>query len=78
MKQKQIVVATAGWVLIGAVEDAPEGIIIHEASVIRRWGTTAGLGELAVKGPTKDTILDYTGEVHIKNAQVILRIPCRV
>jgi hypothetical protein len=33
---------------------------VHSAAVIRNWGTTKGLGEIAKDGPTKDTKLDPT------------------
>lgn len=75
---KQIVVMQQGWQVIGLVEEVPEGVIIHGASVIRRWGTTAGLGEIACKGVTKGTILDYTGEVRVPTCAVIMRITCKV
>jgi hypothetical protein len=47
------------WCLLGEIiaEDA-ETYTLADASVIRRWGTTAGLGQLAFDGIRKDTILD--------------------
>jgi hypothetical protein len=78
MKKKQIIVADAGWVLIGEIEDIKTGIIIHDANVIRVWGTTAGLGEIAIKGVTSSTVLDFAGEVHINTPRILMRIPCKV
>ena len=75
---KEIVVSDGGWVLTGDVQDTPTGITIKEAYVIRVWGTTAGLGELALKGPTENTVLDYTGEVRINTSRILMRIPCKV
>ena len=48
-----IVVADQGNVVVGVRmpdHDGP-GIRLTSASVVRRWGTSAGLGELAEKGP---------------------------
>lgn len=78
MRTKKIVVISSGWVVIGMVETKPDMIIIHDASVIRKWGTTAGLGEIATRGPTKETTLDYTGKVEVFNQAVIMQIVCEV
>ena len=74
---KEIVVLQAGFVLIGDVAQL-DGRALHitNASVIRRWGTTAGLGQIALTGPTKDTILDACGEV--STPDYIMRIKCVV
>ena len=75
---KEIVVVDGGWVLTGDVQDTAQGITVLEASVVRVWGTTAGLGELALKGPTKSTVLDYAGEVRVNTGRILMRIPCKV
>ena len=75
---KEIVVIEGSWNLIGEVEEVEGGIVIHDASVIRRWGTTAGLGQIACTGATKETVLDYTGEVRAPMSSVLLRITCKV
>ncbi|MFV0411466.1 MAG: hypothetical protein ACK5LJ_17740 [Paracoccus sp. (in: a-proteobacteria)] len=54
----KIVTLQRGWVMIGRFERKDSDCKLHNASVIRRWGTTKGLGELAAKGPLNDTILD--------------------
>ena len=54
----KIVVCMQGFVLVGVLEDDHEqGIVFSRAAVIRQWGTTKGLGELA-DGPTSKTITD--------------------
>lgn len=75
---KQIVVMQQGWQVIGFVEEVEGGVVVREASVIRQWGTTAGLGEIACKGATKTTVLDYTGEVRVPTCAIIMRITCKV
>lgn len=57
----KIVVLQRGWVLIGRFEKDGTNCKLHDASVIRNWGTTKGLGELAISGKTKDTKLDKCG-----------------
>lgn len=54
----RICMLARGNVLIGRLEKDGDERRLHNASVIRRWGTTAGLGQLAQNGPTSDTILD--------------------
>ena len=76
---KQILVAvTSGWVFIGNEQhDANGALYLTDAACIRRWGTTAGLGEIALTGPTTDTVLDPCGVVVFPNPTVILfTLPC--
>lgn len=54
----KIVVLQRGWVLVGIFEREGNDCQLHNASVIRIWGTTKGLGELAEGGPTDSTKLD--------------------
>ena len=74
---KQIVIAQRGWVFIGMVTKQAENFVIKNASVIRTWGTTKGLGELAKDGPIKDkTILDPCPDVTIHELSIVARINC--
>lgn len=59
----KIVVLQRGWVMVGKMERNGSECKLHQASVIRNWGTTKGLGEIAINGPTKDTILDKCGGI---------------
>jgi len=59
----KIVVLQRGWVMIGRFERNGSDCKLHQASVIRSWGTKKGLGELATEGKKKDTILDPCGGV---------------
>lgn len=62
----KIVILQRGWVAVGRlsyrkVNGILEGILT-KAKIIRLWGTTKGIGELAINGPIKDkTILDECG-----------------
>lgn len=60
-----IVIVNKGWVFYGEIEESEKGIIIRKCKNIRVWGTSKGLGELALSGPTNDTILDDYGTIRI-------------
>jgi hypothetical protein len=70
---KQIVVLQRGWIVVGDVVDDGEEITILNASVIRYWGTTQGIGEL-VNGPTAKTKLDKAGTVRSLKLALVLRL----
>jgi len=59
----KIVVLQRGWCLIGRFSQDGTRCFLKNAQVIRRWGTTKGLGELALEGKKKETILDATNGV---------------
>jgi hypothetical protein len=59
----KIVILQRGWVMVGRLERNGSDCKLHNASVIRIWGTKKGLGEIASNGPTKDTVLDKCGGV---------------
>jgi hypothetical protein len=80
--KRSIVVVEAGWVFladsineVSTFKSLPV-LQLTGASVIRVWGTTAGLGEIALKGPTKDTVLDFAGTVDVPVGHVLAIIPC--
>lgn len=54
----KIVILQRGWILVGKFERKGSDCKLYNASVIRNWGTTKGLGEIAEKGPTSTTKLD--------------------
>lgn len=54
----KIVILQRGWVMVGKFERTGNDCKLHNASVIRSWGTTKGLGEIAGNGPTSSTKLD--------------------
>ncbi|HET6925077.1 MAG TPA: hypothetical protein VFH39_04565 [Candidatus Saccharimonadales bacterium] len=67
----QIVVADRGFVYVGQVALEGDWVIVREARNIRYWGTTRGLGQLALEGPTASTKLDPVGTVRIPARAVI-------
>jgi hypothetical protein len=73
----KIVVLQRGWVMIGRLERNGSECKLHNASVIRSWGTTKGLGELAIKGPLTNTKLDKCGGlVEFDYLTVVASISC--
>ena len=54
----KIAILQRGWVMLGRFERTGNDCKLHNAHVIRIWGTKKGLGELAGMGPTNNTILD--------------------
>ena len=59
----KIVILQRGWIMVGKFERIGNDCKLNKASVIRNWGTTKGLGEIAVGGPTSSTKLDKCGGV---------------
>ena len=53
----KVIILQRGWVIVGKMEREGSQCKVHNASVVRNWGTTKGLGEL-VNGPTESTKLD--------------------
>lgn len=71
----RILVLQRGWVVVGSYSEDGDECVLRDASVIRRWGTTKGLGELA-NGPLKDTVLDPAGIVRAHKLAVVMQIEC--
>lgn len=73
----KIVVLQRGWVMVGRLERDGSECKLHNASVIRTWGTTQGLGEIAKGGPTSNTKIDPTnGLVEFDYLTVVAAISC--
>ena len=71
----KIVVLQRGWVAVGKWERKENDCKLTDASVIRVWGTTKGLGEL-IDGPTSKTILDKTGVIQFDFLTVVCMFDC--
>lgn len=76
MSNLKIVILDRGHVLVGNVTVDGDWIETTNASVIRRWGTTRGLGEIATGGPTKETKLDPIGTVRSPIRALIGLVDC--
>lgn len=73
----KIVILQRGWVMVGRLEREGSECKLHDASVIRAWGTTSGLGEIAAGGPTSSTKLDRcNGVVEFDWLTVVAAIAC--
>jgi len=71
VKGYAIVVVDRGFVYVGDVEVGEDWCIVRSASNIRKWGTKCGLGQLALYGPTGETILDPCGTVRVPKHALI-------
>ena len=80
MGDVKIFVLDRGWVIVAEVAGRSScGMtwLLGWTAVVRRWGTTGGLGELAVHGPQTKTILDTEPSGGEINHHSIMRvIPC--
>jgi hypothetical protein len=74
----KIVILQRGWIMVGRFERNGSDCKLHNASVIRKWGTTKGLGEIANNGKLPETILDKCyGVVEFDYLTVVACISCR-
>ena len=73
----KIVILQRGWIMVGRLERKSSDYKLFNASVIRKWGTTKGLGEIADGGPTASTELDScNGTVQFDYLTVVATIDC--
>lgn len=70
----KIVILQRGWVMVGKLERNQSECVLRHAAVVRRWGTTEGLGQLR-NGPLSNTQLDKChGEVEFDWLTVVAAI----
>ncbi len=72
----RILVLQRGWVAVGNYSAAGDDVKLTNAKIVRRWGTTQGLGEIAANGPRRETVLDEVGEVQVHRLGIVLAITC--
>jgi len=72
----KICVLERGWVAVGQLERDGDEYILVNGSIIRRWGTSEGLGELAMKGPLPETKLDKVPLMKFHKNQLIFTLSC--
>lgn len=73
---KRIVILQRGWIFAGEFHQDGSKCWLTDAYNVERWGTTEGLGELAIKGPLKDTRLRKTPEVTFHEMTIVATIKC--
>lgn len=74
---KYICILQRGWVFVGIFSKIGNDCYLDNASVVRIWGTTKGLGEIAENGPIKDkTILDPCPQVRFHYGTLVACIKC--
>ena len=72
----RIVILQRGWVMVGRFSQEGPNCQLDDAAVIRIWGTSKGLPEIAINGPTSKTVLDKSPTVHFHELTVIASIEC--
>lgn len=73
-ESREIVILQRGWIMVGNVTKKGNDIVMTDTLLIRRWGTTQGIGQLALTGPTKETIVCPCGVVKVHELAVVARI----
>jgi len=72
----QILILHRGWVVVGNVTRIGPRLSVENCHVIRTWGTTNGLGEIAKNGPTSTTKLDEPGNLSLLESNCIAAMEC--
>lgn len=72
----RIAVLQRGWIYVGNYYREGNDCRLENASCIRNWGTTNGLGEIAENGPTSRTKLDPCPTVEFHRLGEVLTIIC--
>lgn len=79
---QKIVIVDAGWVFCGETTYREHftgtQLRLDNCYNIRVWGTSQGLGELALKGALSETVLDFYGVVTLPVNKVVGVIDCLV
>lgn len=73
----RILVLDRGWVLVGRCQEPTEcglWIKLYDGRVVRRWGTTSGLEQLANEGPRQATQLDDPVPIQSIPVRAVVRI----
>jgi hypothetical protein len=72
----RIVILQRGWVAVGYYSQEGEKCKLERAHIVRTWGTTKGLGELAFNGPLANTKLDPAPTMYFHELTVIATMDC--
>ena len=74
-KDIRIVVLQRGWVVVGRYSQSGSECKLEQGQVIRKWGTTKGVGQL-ISGPLPDTILDKAGTIRFNEIAIVATLDC--
>lgn len=72
----RIIVLQRGWVVVGRFLQSGSKCCIENGYVIRRWGTSKGLGQLAIEGPLEETKLEKTPTIRFHELTIVQQIDC--
>jgi len=76
--EKRIVVIESGFVMLGVITGITDtDYEMAEGQVIRNFGTTDGLAEIAIGGPLPGTRLDAACLVSIRKDKVLFSLLCQ-
>ncbi len=73
----KIVILQRGWVMVGRWTQDGDMCALDNAYVIRAWGTSKGLGELALEGKQSNTKLDKAGHVDFHILTTVATLNCK-
>ena len=76
-KDVRIVILQRGWVAVGRFVQDGSDCLLEQASIIRKWGTEKGLGEL-LSGPLANTVLDKCGSLRFHELAIVATMDCEV
>lgn len=72
----KIVILQRGWAVVGRFYRRGPNCRVEGGSVIRRWGTSNGLGEIATGGPTENTKLDAAPTIRFHELTIVATMDC--
>jgi hypothetical protein len=74
-KDIRIVILQRGWVAVGRFSQDSSDCELEQASIIRKWGTEKGLGQL-IAGPLSNTVLDPCGTIRFHELAIVATLDC--
>lgn len=72
----RIVVLDRGFVAVGQLNLCGLECNLTKAFIVRRYGTSAGLGQLAKFGPRSETVLDPADKIYFPFTGMICSFEC--
>jgi hypothetical protein len=73
----KIVILQRGWIVVGRWSQDGDKCSLDNAYVVRSWGTSAGIGQLALEGRQASTKLDKAGHMEFHQLTVVATIDAR-